>query len=98
MQIDSIHDLASAARGRRLDLGLSQADLAVRAGVSRQWLNAFEGGKPTAELGLAMRLLDALGLRLEVYESDGGEGRPARGAGAGGGVDLDALLEEYGEG
>jgi len=46
-----------------------------------------------------MRLLDALGLRLEVLERDGGEERPARGtSAAGGGVDLDALLEEYGEG
>jgi HTH-type transcriptional regulator/antitoxin HipB len=94
-QINSIRDLAAAARGRRLDLGLSQAELAARARVSRQWVNEFEAGKPTAELGLVIRLLDALGLRLTLDERGDGRGgdqppRPRT-------VDLDALLEGYRE-
>jgi HTH-type transcriptional regulator/antitoxin HipB len=93
-QIDSLRDLAAAARGRRLGLGLTQAELAARARVSRQWLNEFEAGKPTAELGLVIRLLDALGLRFFVGEPSGGTGsHPSPDAA----VDLDALLDDYGE-
>ena len=88
--INSIRELAAAVRGRRLGLGLSQAELAVRAHVSRQWLSQFEAGKPTAELGLVLALLDALGLRLGV-ETVEDAARPR------GGVDLDVLLEEHRE-
>ena len=52
--INSIRDLAAAARGRRLELGLSQSDLATRARVSRQWISEFESGKPSAEFGLVL--------------------------------------------
>ena len=90
MRVNSIHDLASAARGRRLDLGVSQAELAFRAGVSRDWVNSFEAGKPTVELILVLRILEQLGLELDVGDSaDSQKARPA------GLVDLDALLDEY---
>jgi HTH-type transcriptional regulator/antitoxin HipB len=90
MRIRSIHNLASAARGRRLALGLSQADLAARAGISRDWVNYFEAGKPTVELILVLRVLEALDLRLDVSApSDVPESRQA------GSIDLDALLEEH---
>jgi HTH-type transcriptional regulator/antitoxin HipB len=94
-KINSIRDLAAAARGRRLDLGLSQAELAARSRVSRQWISEFEAGKPTAELGLVIRLLDALGLRLNLDERGNGRGgdQPPRSTT----VDLDALLEDYRE-
>ena len=92
-RINSIHDLAAAARGRRVDLGLSQADLAARARVSRSWINEFEAGKPSAELGLVIRLLDALELDLSlVARGDDERGdRPPRHET----VDLDALLDDY---
>jgi y4mF family transcriptional regulator len=64
--IHSIRDLAAVVRGRRKDLGISQAALAERAGVSRKWIYEFESGKPTAEFGLLLRVLDALGLELDV--------------------------------
>jgi len=91
--INSIRDLAAAARGRRLDLGLSQSDLATRARVSRQWISEFESGKPSAEFGLVLRLLDGLGLRLSVDEPAAavrGDQPPRRET-----ADLDALLEDY---
>jgi HTH-type transcriptional regulator / antitoxin HipB len=90
MRVSSIRDLAVAVRGRRLDLGLSQASLAARARVSRQWISEFEAGKPTAELGLAIRLLEALDLRLDLIADE--VDREPR---VGGRVDLDALLDEY---
>jgi len=92
MRVKSIHDLASAARGRRIELGLSQAELARRAGVSRDWVNSFEAGKPTVELLLVLRILEVLGLRMNISGSAGPpEPLPARSA------DLDALLDEYGQ-
>ncbi len=93
--INSIRDIAAVARGRRLDLGLSQAELATRARVSRQWISEFEAGKPAAELRLVIQLLDALGLRLTLDESDAGVrgDRPSSVRT----VDLDALLEDYGQ-
>jgi y4mF family transcriptional regulator len=90
MQINSMRDLAATARGRRQGLGLSQVELAAKAGVSREWINAFEGGKPTVEFGLVIRVLEALGLGLDIVErGSGAESSPSRS------VDLDALLDEY---
>lgn len=57
-------DLGAAIRDRRKTLGLSQSALAVRAGVGRQWLVAVERGKPGAELGMILRVLDALDMPL----------------------------------
>jgi HTH-type transcriptional regulator/antitoxin HipB len=89
MTIRSIHDLAAALRGRRTDLGMSQAELAKRTGVSRKWIYEFEAGKPTAEFGLLLRVLDALGLGIELTPSD----RTADAAPTT--VDLDAVIDEY---
>src|SRR5262249_46929089 len=70
----SIREIAAAVRGRRHDLGLSQAELASRAGVSRKWISEFESGKSTAELGLVLRVLDVLGWSLELDEEGGTQG------------------------
>jgi HTH-type transcriptional regulator / antitoxin HipB len=87
-RIGSSHDLAAAIRGRRQELGLSQAQLAARAQVSRAWVNAFESGKPAAELRLVLAVVDALGLELQISDR---QGSPARAAV----VDLDELLDDY---
>ena len=85
----TIRDIANAARGRRIQLGLSQADAAHRAGVSRKWLVEFEAGKPTAQLLQVTRLLDALGLNLTV--GHGSLGAVASKVT----LDLDELLREH---
>lgn len=88
MKVRSIRDLAAVVRGRRRDLRLSQAELAARAGVSRKWIYQFEGGKPTAELRLILRVLDALGLALDVtYDEQATARQPTR--------DLDIVIEEH---
>jgi len=92
MEINSTQDVAATVRGRRQELGLSQAELATRAGVSRDWVNQIEAGKATAEFGLVIRLLDALRLRLDIDVRASGDDTPT-----GGSVDLDALLDEYRE-
>lgn len=59
-------DLGNVARQRRQDLGLSQEELAQRAGVTRQWLTRFETAKGDAALSKVMRVLRELGLHLEI--------------------------------
>jgi HTH-type transcriptional regulator/antitoxin HipB len=86
--VNSINDLAAVIRGRRLSLGLSQEQAATRTGVSRQWVSELEKGKPTAELGLVLGVLDALELNLELTVRED-EGRSTVS------VDLDAVLDEH---
>lgn len=59
-------DLGAAIRDRRRQLNLDQSDLATQVGVSRKWIIDIERGKPRAEIGLILRTLDALGLRLSL--------------------------------
>jgi len=68
MWIVTPQDLAQLVRDRRSQLGLSQGGLAQRVGVSRQWIVALEQAKPTAEVGLVLQTLSALGLRIDVRD------------------------------
>jgi predicted transcriptional regulator len=87
MRIVSIADIAALVRGRRMDLGLSQGELATQAKVSRKWINEFEaGGKATAELGHVLRVLEALDVTLEAISG----GRWP----TGGAIDLDDILSD----
>jgi HTH-type transcriptional regulator / antitoxin HipB len=79
----TLYELSARIRGRREELGLSQADVAAKATVSRAWLNAFERGKSSVEIGPVLRVLDALGLCLFIEEC---ESRPSR---------LDAVVESF---
>ena len=88
MRIRSTRDAAAIVKGRRKELGLSQADLAERTGVSRKWIYEFEAGKPTAELGLVIRVLERLGLDIDLVTATRTRA-PKRT------VDLDALLKEH---
>jgi HTH-type transcriptional regulator / antitoxin HipB len=64
-------DLGSIIRDRRKKLGLGQADLAERIGVNRKWVIGIERGRARAELGLVLRAVDALGLRLSASADSG---------------------------
>jgi transcriptional regulator with XRE-family HTH domain len=108
VRIRTTHDLAVAARARRAELGLTQAEAAARARVSRKWVSDFETGKATVDLATALRLLEALGVVVEAHTPAAGRpgGGPRRGAAgtaaaragdsdAGGPVDLDDVLDRY---
>lgn len=86
MRIANARDLGLAVRQARQDRGQTQAELAAAAGVSRRWLSDLEAGKATAEFGLILRTLDALGLGLDALpvEPEPGE------------LDLDALFGDEG--
>jgi transcriptional regulator with XRE-family HTH domain len=65
----SLSLLGDSIRSLRLDRHLTQAQLAARAGVSRQWVVAVERGdtRGTA-IGLVMRVLDTLDASLTVRD------------------------------
>lgn len=66
MIVSNSRELGLLIRQRRDELGLTQAEAASLAGVSRQWLIQVEQGKSTAQLDRVIRLLRALGLRTSV--------------------------------
>ena len=76
MQIHTPLDLGLVIREKRRKLKVSQAELAGKVGVGRQWVVAIEHGKSRAELGLALRTLSALGLSLTI-DSDDRQREPA---------------------
>jgi HTH-type transcriptional regulator / antitoxin HipB len=58
--------LGRAVRLRRQEKGLSQSALAAQLGVERKWVIRLESGNPKAELGLVLKLLNALDLRASL--------------------------------
>ena len=69
MLVRTVRDLGAAVRDARLRLGWTQAELATRIGASRQWVISLERGKATAELGVALRAIAALGLVAELVDA-----------------------------
>lgn len=72
-------DPAAALRRARRDAGLSQRDLARRAGTSQSTLSAYEAGSKQPSAATLSRLLEACGARLSV--EPGGEARRLERAG-----------------
>lgn len=62
----SISDLAALVRDVRKRRGWTQAELAERAGVSREWIIGLEKAKPSVEAVLVFRTLRALNLSLTI--------------------------------
>lgn len=56
--------IGAIVRDHRRRQGLTQADLAQRAGVSRGWLVRLEAGHPTAETSTVFKVLRTLDLEL----------------------------------
>ena len=68
MRVRSVLEVGAAARDRREHLGWSQQALADQAGVTREWVVRFEGGKPTVRLDRVFDVITALGLVVELEE------------------------------
>lgn len=58
--------MSAALREARRRLGLSQAELAARAGVSRTLVSAIESGRHVPSVGAALGLAHALGTTVEA--------------------------------
>jgi y4mF family transcriptional regulator len=86
MLLNNARDLGLYVRDRRRRLGLTQADVAASAHVSRRWLSDLEGGKTTAEVGLVFKVLHALDVGLDASPAEH----------ASGAIDLDDVLRAHG--
>lgn len=84
MRIGNSQDLGRYVRECRNRLGLTQAQLAVHARVSRRWLSDVEAGKESADFGLVLRTLRAMGQVVNVIPE--AETAP---------IDLDEVLARY---
>lgn len=66
MQVHTVRDIGATVREARTKQGLTQAVLAHRAGVSREWLVRLEQGHPRLEVQLVLDVLAAAGLALST--------------------------------
>jgi transcriptional regulator with XRE-family HTH domain len=66
LPIQSVTDLGLAVRAVRRHSHVRIDDLAGTAGVSKQFTQDVEHGKPTVQLGRVLKLLAELGLPLEL--------------------------------
>ncbi|TWD81616.1 y4mF family transcriptional regulator [Kribbella amoyensis] len=64
MEVHTVRDLGAAVRQARRRRGMSQAELAELAGVSREWLVRLEQGHPRLEAQLVLDALAAVGLTV----------------------------------
>jgi len=72
MYVGTSRDWGNIVRDRRTDLGLTQAEVAARIGMARQWVVRFESGHAgSASLDSLVKLLDALALDVRVDPLDG---------------------------
>jgi len=61
LPIGSTEELGAALRRNRKALGLTQAELALAAGVGLRFVGEVEAGKPSVQLGRVMQLIEVLG-------------------------------------
>lgn len=64
--IRSSQQLGAALRAARKQLGLTQPQLALAAGVGVRFVVDLEAGKPTLRLENVLRVIDALGGEIQL--------------------------------
>lgn len=64
--IESTQDFGLALYRARKALGLTQADVALAAGVGLRFVVELEAGKTTIRLGKALQVVQALGAGLQM--------------------------------
>lgn len=68
IQIHTVRDLGAAVRQARTEQKMSQADLAAKVGVSRNWIMRLEKGHPRLEAQLVLDAMAAAGVALTTVE------------------------------
>ncbi len=69
LAFNTVAGLGNELRRLRIDAGLTQAELAVKSGVSRRWVGNAEKGHVGGEMGNLFMVVRALGVKL-VFERD----------------------------
>jgi transcriptional regulator with XRE-family HTH domain len=62
--------IGTAIRHYREQAGLTQTELADRAGINRTYLSDLEGGTETEQLKRILRVLRQLGVRMTLDKAD----------------------------
>jgi y4mF family transcriptional regulator len=62
--------IGAFVRMKRRELGLTQQELATQAGVGLNFVYQLESGKETVQLDCVVKVLQALGHRLEAVPVD----------------------------
>ena len=70
INLSTAEQLGAAIRLRRKEKGLTQIGLAKLLGAERKWVLHLERGNSKAEIGLALRTLEALNLRATLTDED----------------------------
>jgi hypothetical protein len=68
MKIQDAQSLGQAIRQQRRRLKVTQRDLAMTSGTGLRFIIDLEKGKPTCQVGKAIEIVRALGLKLEISE------------------------------
>jgi y4mF family transcriptional regulator len=71
--ITSTQDLGAKIRAARKQLGLTQSDLALAAGVGLRFVVDLERGKSTVQLAKTLQVIHSLGGVIEITGLDTGE-------------------------
>lgn len=66
--VQTMADAGAVLRARRTEQGLTQAQVAARANVSREWLNEVENGKSRFDFQLYLSVCTALDLDVLVQK------------------------------
>jgi HTH-type transcriptional regulator / antitoxin HipB len=67
MNIQNPMQLGAAIRQRRRQLKVTQKDLAMTCGTGLRFIIDLEKGKPTCQVGKALKVLQALGLKFQIF-------------------------------
>ncbi len=83
-------DIAAAVKQARLRRSLTQAQLAARLKVNREWVSRLEGGEGGITLKLLLAALRELGLTLSLAEETEAP-KKAKGRGL---ISIDEMVDE----
>ena len=68
MYIKNLSDLAKIIVKTRKAQGLTQKDVAFACNVGIRYIVDLENGKETCEIGKALKIVNMLGIKLEVHD------------------------------
>ena len=66
VRVESAAALGQAAKAKRLRLGMTQAEVALVAGVGVRFIGELEAGKPSLQLERVVQVVRALGFELQL--------------------------------
>ena len=66
VRVESAAALGQAAKAQRQRLGMTQAEVALVAGVGVRFIGELEAGKPTLQLERVVQVVRALGFELQL--------------------------------